>query len=47
VRGIDESGHEVFELVPLNNDYPVLRSDERHLIVIGTMIEHRRKFRRR
>lgn len=47
VRGIDESGHEVFELVPLNNDYPVLRSDERHLVVIGTMIEHRRKFRRR
>lgn len=47
VRGIDESGHEVFELVPLNNDYPILRSDERHLVVIGTMIEHRRKFRRR
>jgi len=47
VRGIDESGHEVFELVPLNNDYPVLRSDERHLVVIGTMIEHRRKFRKK
>lgn len=47
VRGIDESGHEVFELVPLNDNYPVLRSDERHLVVIGTMIEHRRKFRRR
>lgn len=47
VRGIDESGQEVFELVPLNDDYPVLRSDEHHLIVIGTMIEHRRKFRRK
>jgi SOS-response transcriptional repressor LexA len=47
VRGIDESGQEVFELVPLNDDYPVLRSDERHLVVIGTMIEHRRKFRRK
>lgn len=47
VRGIDESGHEVFELVPLNDNYPVLRSDERHLVVIGTMIEHRRKFRRK
>ena len=47
VRGIDESGKEVFELVPLNDDYPVMRSDEHHLVVIGTMIEHRRKFRRK
>ena len=47
VRGISESGQEVFELVPLNNDYPVMRSDEHHLSVIGTMIEHRRKFRRK
>lgn len=47
VRGIDESGQEVFELVPLNDDYPVLRSDEHHLSVIGTMLEHRRKFRRK
>lgn len=47
VRGINEFGAEIFELVPLNDDYPVLRSDEHHLCVIGTMIEHRRKFRRR
>lgn len=47
VRGISDSGHEIFELVPLNDDYPVLRSDEHHLTVIGTMIEHRRKFRRK
>lgn len=47
VRGIDESGTEIFELVPLNDDYPVLRSDECHLSIIGTMIEHRRKFRRK
>lgn len=47
VRGIDEVGQEVFELVPLNDDYPVLRSDEHHLVVIGTMLEHRRKFRRK
>ena len=46
VRGINESGQEVFELVPLNDDYPTLRSDEHHLCVIGTMTEHRRKFRR-
>lgn len=47
VRGINELGHETFELVPLNDDYPIMRSDEMHLSVIGTMIEHRRKFRRR
>lgn len=47
VRGINESGNEIFELVPLNEDYPVLRSDEHHLTIIGTMIEHRRKFRRK
>ena len=47
VRGIDPSGSEIFELVPLNDNYPVLRSDEQHLVVIGTMIEHRRKFRRK
>ena len=47
VRGISERGHEVFELIPLNEDYPVLRSDEHHLTIIGTMIEHRRKFRRK
>lgn len=47
VRGLDASGNEVFELVPLNDDYPTLRSDEQHLCVIGTMIEHRRKFRRK
>lgn len=47
VRGLDAAGNEVFELVPLNDDYPTLRSDEQHLCIIGTMIEHRRKFRRK
>lgn len=46
VRGIGDNGQEVFELVPLNDDYPILRSDEQHLTVVGTMLEHRRKFRR-
>lgn len=44
VRGIDHMGHELFELVPLNDDYPTLRSDEHSLTVIGTMTEHRRDF---
>lgn len=45
-RGIDEQGREMFELVPLNDDYPVLRSDREPLVLLGTMIEHRRRRRR-
>nr|WP_182312138.1 XRE family transcriptional regulator [Comamonas testosteroni] len=45
VRGIDFQGREVFELVPLNDDYPTIRSDEHDLQVIGTMTEHRKKYR--
>lgn len=40
-RGIDESGQEVFELVPLNDDYPTMHSDRQHIQIIGVMIEHR------
>lgn len=40
--GIDtHTGLEKFELVPLNQDYPILKSDETQLIIIGTMVEHR------
>ncbi|MGI4717237.1 MAG: S24 family peptidase [Janthinobacterium lividum] len=45
-RGIDSAGNEIFELVPLNDDYPTLRSDDHKLIVIGVMTEHRKKYRR-
>ncbi len=41
-RGINERGQDVFELVPLNDDFATLYSDREHLIVIGTMVEHRR-----
>jgi SOS-response transcriptional repressor LexA len=41
-RGINERGDQVFELVPLNEDYPSLRSDVSHIQIIGTMVEHRR-----
>lgn len=42
IRGIDASGREVFELIPLNDEYETLRSDMEPLEVIGTMVEHRR-----
>lgn len=41
-RGINERGEQVFELVPLNDDYPSMRSDLVNITIIGTMVEHRR-----
>lgn len=46
-RGFDSSGNTIFELAPLNDDYPTLRSDITPLQIIGVMAEHRRKARRR
>lgn len=45
-RGVDENGHPIFELVPLNDDYAVMRSDQEPICIIGTMVEHTR-FRKR
>ena len=44
-RSIDVLGNEIFELVPLNDDYPTMRSNEMTIEIIGTMVEHRRYFR--
>ena len=44
-RGIDARGNVIFELVPLNDDYPTLRSDVQQINIVGTMVEHR-KYRR-
>jgi SOS-response transcriptional repressor LexA len=44
-RGMDAAGNMVFELVPLNEDYPTLRSDIQPIRIVGTMVEHR-KYRR-
>jgi SOS-response transcriptional repressor LexA len=45
-RGVSERGDLVFELVPLNEDYPSMRSDVTPIRIVGTMVEHR-KYRRR
>jgi SOS-response transcriptional repressor LexA len=45
-RSVNERGEMVFELVPLNDDYPTIRSDVTPVMIIGTMVEHR-KYRRR
>ena len=40
-RGLDSSGNMTFELVPLNEDFPPLRSNIIPIEIIGTLIEHR------
>ena len=45
-RGLNERGEEYFELVPLNEDYPTLRSDFIQLEIIGVVVELRRQFLR-
>lgn len=37
----DAMGCQHFELVPLNDDYPVINSAHQPLVIIGVMIEHR------
>ncbi|MBE4892641.1 LexA family transcriptional regulator [Enterobacter asburiae] len=37
----DMKGRQHFELVPLNDDYPVINSDHQPLTIIGVMVEHR------
>jgi SOS-response transcriptional repressor LexA len=41
-RGPNANGEEVFELAPLNEDYPSMRSDITAITLVGTMVEHRR-----
>lgn len=46
-RGLNEMGVEVFDLVPLNPDFPTIRSDRENVEIIGTVVEHRRMFKRK
>ena len=42
-RGLNDRGQEYFELVPLNQDYPIMRSDLESITIIGTAVEMRKK----
>lgn len=44
-RSVDVLGNDIFELIPLNEDYPTMRSNEQAIEIIGTMVEHRRFYR--
>lgn len=46
-RGLNDQNQEVFELVPINPDYPTLRSDREKIQIIGTVIESSKVHRRR
>lgn len=46
LRSINDQGDPVFELVPLNPDYPSIRSDQVPIHIVGTMVEVR-KYRRK
>lgn len=46
VRGTDQAGNVIFELVPINPDFETMRSDERLMSIVGVMVEHR-KYRRK
>lgn len=45
-RSLDEAGNVVFELIPLNEDFAPMRSDQTPIRIVGTMMEHR-QYRRR
>lgn len=45
-RSLDAAGNVVFELVPLNEDFAPMRSDQTPIRIVGTMMEHR-QYRRR
>lgn len=46
-RRIGPDGNMIFDLIPLNPDFPTMSSDFEQLRIIGTVIEHRKKFRRK
>lgn len=45
-RGVTEDGKEIFELVPLNEDFAVRSSAKEKFNIIGVLVEHRRLMRR-
>ena len=44
-RGLNAQGVEYFELVPLNENHPPMRSDLTAIEIIGVVVEHRRRLR--
>lgn len=45
VCAYDEYGRDIFELVPLNKDYPILSSQTNEIKIIGIVVRHVRDFK--
>ncbi|WP_257469448.1 LexA family protein [Pantoea allii] len=45
-RGVNQEGNDIFELVPLNDDFAIRSSDKEKINIIGVLVEHRRLMRR-
>lgn len=45
-RGVSDTGEEIFELIPLNEDYAVRNSAKEKIRIVGVVVEHRRIMRR-
>lgn len=45
-RGVSTDGNEVFDLVPLNDDFATRSSLTEEITIIGVLVEHRRLIRR-
>lgn len=46
VIGFDEEGREIFELIPLNPDFPAYNSKQHPISIIGVVVRHAQKFRK-
>jgi len=46
-RGVNDQGIEMFDLVPLNEDYPIRHETTETCIIAGVMVEHHKYYRRR
>lgn len=44
-RGTSENGEDIFELVPLNDDYATINSLTVEVRIVGVVVEHRRNMR--
>lgn len=46
VTSFDEHGREIFELVPINPDFPIYNSSQHPISIIGVVVQHHREFRK-
>lgn len=44
-RGRDNLGNTIFDLTPLNDDHPTVKSDVEKVTLLGVLIEHRKKYK--